>query len=283
MPSFTKGHNEDFCPHVEYHASLHVRAIQDGAPVTEAILDSGSDMTVLPPLYQQIGVEEGDAPVLRDAQGNVLKATKLRKVELLFTATTGETIKFKEMATIANNVRQPLLSAAKFLKNGWTPTRDKYGHLHLKHDRDGYAIPLRYSGNSLAMSVRIRRVDQEQAQGQDQQVREICQVPKAGPDEWHFINGAPTCMTTTDRYVDARERFSEREYPYRTTMALLSEEEKSRMNKDWTPETKIWDIFWNVESSMQLKTSCWSPMQRFQNCADQQCDSIGWQVSLGRG
>ena len=118
----------------------------------------------------------------------------------MFEASTGQKLKVRQMATVAEAVRQPLLSAGKFPKNGWTPGRDANGNLHLKHGRDGYQIPIHYSGNSLAVKVEVRRVDQ-------QYVREICLVPKANKiieDTWYYVNGIPTYGSETDRHVTCR-------------------------------------------------------------------------------
>lgn len=152
----------------------------------------------------------GSAPILRDAQENQLRGTSQRKVELVFEATTCEKLRIRQMATVAESVRQPLISAGKFFKNGWTPGRSSTGQLQLKHDKDGYTIPVHYSGNSLAVHVEIRRVDQ-------QYVREICLVPKAQKllvDTWFYVNGVPTFRTETDRHVDGRKKFGISDYPY---------------------------------------------------------------------
>ena len=216
-----------------------VRAVHRPPALVEAILDSGSDTTVLPMTYLDRGQIMGKAPVLRDAQGNELTGTSQRKVELVFEASTGEKLKVRQMATVAEAVRQPLLSAGKFLKNGWTPGRDANGNLHLKHDRDGYRIPIHYSGNSLAVKVEIRRVDQ-------QYVREICLVPKANKiieDTWFYVNGVPTYRSETDRHVDGRKRFGISDYPYRTTMILVSDREKEQyLNPGWKPDEEVWEI-----------------------------------------
>lgn len=113
------------------------------------------------------------------------------------------------MATVAESVRQPLISAGKFFKNGWMPGRSSSGQLQLRHDKDGYIIPVHYSGNSLAVHVEIRRVDQ-------QYVREICLVPKANKimeDTWFYVNGVPTYRSETDRHVDGRKGFGISDYP----------------------------------------------------------------------
>ena len=209
---FTKheAHNEH---NEQYHGSVrvcddlgpteyHVRAMHRGSEVVEAILDSGSDMTVLPMSYQHYGEKIGAAPILRDAEGNRLTGASQRKVELVFKAATGQLVKVRQSATVAESVKQPLISAGRFLKNGWSPGRNRNGELHLKHDQDGYEIPIHYSGNSLAVQVEIRRLDQ-------QHVREICLVPKANKlveDTWFYIHGVPSFRTVTNRFIDQRQR-----------------------------------------------------------------------------
>ena len=226
------------------HTEFHIRTMNYGSESVEAILDSGSDVTVLPSSYQLKGQKVGSVPILRDAQGNQLKGTSQRKVELVFEASTGEKLKVRQLATVAESVRQPLISAGKFLKSGWTPGRDAAGHLYLQHDKDGYRIPIHYSGNSLAVNVEVRRVDAY--------VREICKVPKATSileDVWYSINGVPAFRKETGNFVDGRKNYSADEFPYRTTMVLLSEEDKKGFRNDkWKPGEEIWDI---VECSNQ--------------------------------
>ena len=200
----------------------------------------------------------GSAPILRDAQGTQLRGTSQRKVELVFEATTGEKLRIRQMATVAESVRQPLISAGKGF-NGWTPGRSSTGQLPLKHDKDGYTIPVHYSGNSLAVHVEIRRVGQ-------QYVREICLVPKAQKllvDTWFCVNGVPTFRTETDRHVDGRKKFGISDYPYRSTLILVSEEENGEyLNPGWRAgeESEVWKIIecaaqYAAEGSMEEPAS----------------------------
>eukprot|EP00435_Cladocopium_sp_Y103_P067009 s658_g29.t1 len=149
----------------------------------EAILDSGSDMTVLPMTFHTKGEVMGEAPNFRHAQGNQLKGTSQRRVELVFEATTGERLKVRQMPTVAESVRQ---------------------------------------------------------------LRGICLVPKSNKvleDVWRYMNGVPTFRTETGRHVDGRKKFGVDEYPYRTTMVLLSEEEKAQYaNPMWNPGDEVWKI-----------------------------------------
>ena len=109
----------------------------------------------------------------------------------------------------------------------------------MKHGRDGYQIPIHYSGNSLAVKVEVRRVDQ-------QYVREICLVPKANKiieDTWYYVNGIPTYRSETDRHVDGRKQFGISDCPYRTTMILVSDQEKGQyLNPGWRPDEEVWKI-----------------------------------------
>lgn len=96
----------DVCnDHAHGEEDSHVRALRKGPLAVEAILDSGNDMTVLPVTCQDLGVPQGQAPVLKDAQGNKLSVRAQRKVELIFQAVTGEKIKVRQLATVAESVR----------------------------------------------------------------------------------------------------------------------------------------------------------------------------------
>ena len=120
------------------------------------------------------------------------------------------------MATVAEAVRQPLLSAGKFAKNGWTRGKNANGNLHLKHGRDGYQIPIQYSGNSLAVKVEIWRVEQ-------QYVREYRLVPKANKiieDTWFYVNGIPTYMSEMDRQICDRHVDGRKQLESQTALAV---------------------------------------------------------------
>ena len=95
------------------HTEFRVRATKYGPEQVEAILDSGSDVTVLPINYQQKGKSAGTSPVLRDAQGNELKGTSPRKVELMFEASSGDKIKVRKTATVAEAVRPPAIDQCR--------------------------------------------------------------------------------------------------------------------------------------------------------------------------
>ena len=157
----------------------------------------------------------------------------------VFEATTGEKPRVRQMATVSESVRQPLISAGKFFKNGWTPGRSSSGQLQLRHDKDGYIIPVHYSGNSLVVHVEIRRANQ-------QYVREICLVPKANKimeDTWFYVNGVPTYRSETDRHVGGRKRFGISDYPYRTTRILVSDQDKGQyLNPGWRQDEEVWKI-----------------------------------------
>ena len=120
----------------------------------------------------------------------------------MFEASTGEKLKVRQMATVAEAVTTATTECRQVSRRtDWTPGRDANGNLHLKHGRDGYQIPIHYSGNSLAVKVEIRRVDQ-------QYVRDICWVPKANKiieDTWYYVNGILTYRSETDRHVDGRK------------------------------------------------------------------------------
>ena len=66
------------------HTEWQVRAVYRPPALVEAILDSGSDMTVLPMTSRDKGQIMGKAPALRDVQGNELTGTSQRKIELVF-------------------------------------------------------------------------------------------------------------------------------------------------------------------------------------------------------
>eukprot|EP00435_Cladocopium_sp_Y103_P022540 s3267_g5.t1 len=111
---------------------MQVGALYKEQRMIKAILDFGSDMTVIDCAPHGVSHErrsDGRGTHSRDARGNQLKGTSQRRFEHVFEATRGERLKVRQMATVAESVKQPLISAGQFFKNGWTPGRDSSGRL----------------------------------------------------------------------------------------------------------------------------------------------------------
>ena len=75
----------------------HVRAIKDDDQITEFLIDSGSDATVVPMHFAHGGRRLTGESNLVDCQGNALSTSGLREFRFAMKTLDGKTICFKEI------------------------------------------------------------------------------------------------------------------------------------------------------------------------------------------
>ena len=85
--------------------------------MTQVVLDSGADMSVLPLDCKHLGAPLPKRSILRDAQGNKMKGGDLRQAEVLMEDETGQWVCLRETFAVSN-VSEPLLALGKLLKKG---------------------------------------------------------------------------------------------------------------------------------------------------------------------
>ena len=88
---------------------------------SDIVLDSGSDVTLLPVSMSGAGtsVEGCSETFLRDAQGKQITTTDVKDVTFVFQTTNGQTVRVKEKAFFSDRIDVPLLSFGKLIKAGW--------------------------------------------------------------------------------------------------------------------------------------------------------------------
>ena len=114
-------------------------------------LDSGADISVMPFSFESYGSEtfSGGVTRLRDAQGNLMKHGKTKRVTLdCGDSTLVENFTMCSVAT-------PLLALGKMIRQGWNFQKEDHSLFLVK---DGAQIPVKVRGNALSISAHVKRV-----------------------------------------------------------------------------------------------------------------------------
>ena len=206
---------------------LHVRGVWDDGYL-EFVLDSGSDVSVLPFDYCTAGeaVDPGNS-TYRDAQGNMLHTMGRRKVQFSLYGT-----ELVDTFVLAN-VTSPLISLGKFIKANWSLT---HGGSGLELFRDGISIPVEFRRNSLVATGRILCVSQDDL-NIEQQVRAVTLHPPLLqlPPRWTQLG--PKCygiLSFDGTRVDTTLVPSDRMLWKRTTLV--------RRNGEWNIDEYCEDV-----------------------------------------
>jgi len=161
-------------------------------------------------------VAEESQSVLYDAQGNVMEGAGERKVEIVLEGKTlGE---FGEHLSTTGPVSNPILCYGRLLENDWGIEKVD-GEPFLKH-ASGIQVPLHYKGRSLAISGKVRQIEQVEVK---HSVRAIqIDVPPV-----QFISSAlgcssvdefRVCHTMQKTVVNPHDDELARTFQYRTTL-----------------------------------------------------------------
>ena len=204
---------ETFWSGCENH--LTVRAVTSCKHV-DIILDSGSDVTLIPMHMSGIGTKSQVCPgtYLRDAQGKEITTSDVRDVSFAFETLDGETVTIKERAFFSDRVECPLISFGKLLKTGWgIESSNMSGPPTLSH-KSGAKVELAFRNNSLVLAGDVRLI-------QDVRVISV-DVPRTWfnlPKGWYSLNGFQICSSSATHFIDATAKYLVTEWPYRTTVA----------------------------------------------------------------
>jgi len=126
------------------------------------ILDSGSNVSLLPLSYGQCGAHtvRSEDVQLRDCQGSHLKVTGYTTVSLVVKDGDGTEAELEHVFLIAN-VKSCILSLGQLYRNGWCVKQMDDGsgpYLKKSPDRE-LRVPVNYQRNSLAMNATVCRVE----------------------------------------------------------------------------------------------------------------------------
>ena len=194
-----------------------VRMISVGGEVDKdiVILDSGSDVSLLPLSYGQCGMDavRQEEVQLRDCQGSHLKVTGYRTVSLVVRDGDGTEAELEHAFLIAN-VKSCILSLGQLYRNGWCVKQmDDGSGPYLESPDKELHILVFYERNSLAMKATVCRVEQV---GDEVQlsphacVRAVVELKnKFRPENprnnvWQVADGHPYLRCISTNYVDPR-------------------------------------------------------------------------------
>ena len=182
----------------------------------DIILDSGSDVTLIPMHMAGIGTRAQACPgtYLRDAQGKEIATSDIRDVSFEFETLDGDQVTIKERAFFSDRVDNPLISFGKLLKTGWSIESSNMSGPPLLSHRNGAKVELAFRNNSLVLAGSVRMV---------QDVRTISvDVPRPWfnlPQGWYAFDGFQVCSSNAVHFIDATKRYMVTDWPYRTTVA----------------------------------------------------------------
>ena len=114
------------------------------------ILDSGSDVSLLPARYQ-VDDSNFSLGALQNCQGGALQTAGIRKAELITTTSDGEDI-LHQHEFIVGNVTSCLVSLGQLYQGGWTIEKAKDGKLQLQSPGSEVRIPVQFKNRSFVQS-----------------------------------------------------------------------------------------------------------------------------------
>ena len=192
------------------------------------ILDSGSDVSLLPLSYGQCGADavQPEDVQLRDCQGSHLKVTGYRTVSLVVEDGDGTEAELEHAFLIAN-VKSCILSLGQLYRNGWCVKQmeDGAGPYLESPDRE-LRVPVFYQRNSLAISATVCRVEQvedESLLSPHAYVRAIVELEdRFRPEEpknnsWQVSDGNPFMRCVGTHFIDPRPTWAGN-FGFRTTL-----------------------------------------------------------------
>ena len=198
----------------------HVRALsfQDGNQVTEILVDSGSDATVVPLAFADCGRALDGVSNLVDCQGNRLSTSELREFSSVLQSSCGRTIRFKEVGHVSATITCPIISYGRLFRRGWRIGGNNDTPV-LEHPQSNVAINMALKNESFVLQGSIRRLQQVSA------IRvEIPQRWTQLTKGWYSTgNDLFLCKSTGECFIDPTEQYSIAEFPFRTTLALRAD------------------------------------------------------------
>ena len=195
--------------------NLRVRAIST-CRTMDIILDSGSDVTLIPACMGSLGTQVSSQPetYLRDAQGQRIDTHDVRDVNFSFHTTDGSVVNVKERAYFSDTIDSPLISFGKLVKSGWGIETSCSGSPMLAHP-SGARVELAFRNNSLTISGNVRVVQHVRKIGVD--VPRSWQSLRQG---WYETETLQICSSGGNRFVDATTDYLVSEWPFRTTVGF---------------------------------------------------------------
>ena len=195
--------------------TLRVRAIST-CRTMDIILDSGSDVTLIPACMAGLGTQVSSQPetYLRDAQGQRIATHDVRDVNYVFHARDGSVANVKEHAFFSDTIDSPLISFGKLVKAGWGIETSRNGTPMLAHP-SGTRVELAFRNSSLTISGTVRVVQHVRKIGVD--ITRSWQSLRQG---WYEADNLQICSSGGSRFVDATTDYRVNGWPFRTTVGF---------------------------------------------------------------
>ena len=200
--------------HVQcFDDALNVRAASV-CRCSEIILDSGSDVTLIPSRMAGSGTKVSPQPetYLRDAQGKQIKTCDVRDVSFSFQTLDGSIVNVKERAFFSDRVESPLISFGKLVKAGWGIQQGPTGRPVLAHP-SGACVDIAFRNNSILISGTVRMVQDVRTIGVD--LPRAWQGLRSG---WFSTDEFEICSSGGSHFIDATIDYLVTEWPFRTTV-----------------------------------------------------------------
>ena len=186
------------------------------------ILDSGSDVSLLPESFASDCTGDVANFRLRDCQGSALSVHGLKHAELTVADENGEEVILQQQF-IVGNVTNGLLSLGQMMKRGWTIVQgSSTTGVVLQSPGGDLRIPVCYKGSSLAFVARVRCVTHETHEDCEPVVRSILSLSDRFDSnvrgEWQMTtDGTPFMRYFGSHHMDCRPVWGHY-WPYRTTL-----------------------------------------------------------------
>ena len=186
------------------------------------ILDSGSDVSLLPSRFQPDTPSPTLPSDLQNCEGGSLQTAGTKRAELVTTTTEGEEVLLHH-EFIVGNVTSCLVSLGQLYQGGWTIHKDDTnGSLSLASPQNEIQIPIEFRNRSFAIKAHVRQI-QDMAFGSNvEHVRVVVyatdQVDNNDLNDWEMTpDGTPFYKTLSTNYTDPRPVWGPY-WPYRTTL-----------------------------------------------------------------
>lgn len=201
-----------------------VESIFDPDEPNYIIIDSGSDVTIVPSNFAECGIPIPVYGELKDCQGTSIATDGARQFHFELMTTSGKQVLLKERGFLSTSVSSPIISYGHLFRHGWC-IDSELGSPVLRHRESGISIAMSFRNDSLVVEGQIRQIQVPIQQVSTVNVKEY---PEADiPISWREAKGGwqttalnhPMCRSNGLFFIDPVERFLVTEFPYRTTLA----------------------------------------------------------------
>ena len=155
--------NDAFYKWFNQEIDIILENIPEEGEMETIIIDSGSDVSLLPRRFYNVDKNIKGEHKLQDCQGRKLNVDGSRETEIEVCDSQGTPVTLRHRFLVGE-VTSCLLSLGQLLKSGWTLHHDQHDHdqLRLCPPDALTEIPVGYRGMSLAVQGTVRRAEDEE-------------------------------------------------------------------------------------------------------------------------